>query len=139
MRLAPAIIAPLALLAACATVPETNEPEDIEIQANAEDLIGNWDVSLFFSPTEAPSKTVMVVEAVEDGVLTGSFYGSPFLVARAIVNDDEVLFTAVTEDNSGRYIHSGELEDGEIEGTTFAVGRDFLMAWEAEPLEGENQ
>lgn len=106
MKLYPAIIAPLALLAACATVPEA---EDIETEASAEDLIGEWDVSLFFSPGEAPSKTVMVVEAVEDGVLSGTFYGSPFLMARAIVNDDEVLFTAVTEDNSGRYIHSGEL------------------------------
>ncbi|MEL6956112.1 MAG: hypothetical protein AAFO88_05675 [Pseudomonadota bacterium] len=136
MKTALAIIAPLALLAACATVPEA---EDIEIEASAEDLIGNWDVSLFFSPDEAPSKTMMVVEAVDDGVLSGTFYGSPFFAARAIVNDDEVLFTAVTEDNSGRYIHSGELEDGEIEGTTFAVGRDFLMAWEAEPMEGEPQ
>ena len=136
MKLYPAIIAPLALLAACAAVPEA---EDIETEASAEDLIGEWDVSLFFSPGEAPSKTVMVVEAVEDGVLSGTFYGSPFLMARAIVNDDEVLFTAVTEDNSGRYIHSGELEDGEVEGTTFSVGRDFLMAWEAEPVEEKSE
>jgi len=139
MKLAPALFAPFALLAACATVPEAEDLDDTEIEASAEDLIGEWDVSLFFSPGEAPSKTVMVVEAVDDGVLTGTFYGSPFLVARAIMNDDEVLFTAVTEDNSGRYIHSGELEDGEIEGMTFSVGRDFLMAWEAEPVEGESE
>jgi len=139
MKLAPALIAPFALLAACATVPAAEELEGTEIEASAEDLIGKWDVSLFFSPGEAPSKTVMVVEAVDDGALSGTFYGSPFLVGRAIVHDDEVVFTAVTEDNSGRYIHSGELEDGEIEGTTFSVGRDFLMAWEAEPMEGESE
>lgn len=139
MKLALALIAPLALITACATVPGAEAADDIEIEASTSDLIGEWDVSLFFSPDEAPSKTVMVVEAAEDGVLSGSFYGSAFLVARAIVNDDEVLFTAVTEDNSGRYIHSGELEDGEIEGTTFAVGRDFLMAWDAEPLDEDEE
>ncbi|MEL6568771.1 MAG: hypothetical protein AAFQ22_10165 [Pseudomonadota bacterium] len=134
MRAFPALIAPLAFLGACASVPDVAEPEGVRAEISVDDLVGEWDVSLFFSPTAPPSKTVMVVEAVEDGIVTGSFYGSPFLSARAITFDEDVLFTATTEDGSGVYITQGELEDDEIEGTTYAVGRDFLMAWRAVPL-----
>ena len=48
-----------------------------------EDLAGTWDVSLYFSENAAPSATVMVIDRVEDDALTGTFYNSPFLKARA--------------------------------------------------------
>ena len=130
MDIRTALIAPLALLSAFAALP-TAHAED-EPEAAVEDLIGTWEVSLFFSEDAPPSSTEMVVTAVDDGVLTGSFYGSSFLEGRAIVFDDEVLFTVVTADGSGEYLTSGELDDDEIEGQVLSVGRDFLMAFEAE-------
>ena len=131
-----ALIAPLTLLTACAALPEAHAEDEPE--AVVEDLIGTWDVSLFFSEEAPPSGTEMVVTAVDKGVLTGTFYGSPFLEGRAIVFDDEVLFTVVTADGSGEYLTSGELDDDEIEGQVLSVGRDFLMAFEAEPA-GEDE
>lgn len=131
-----ALIAPLTLLTACAALPEVEVEEETE--AAVEDLIGTWDVALFFSEDAPPSSTEMVVTAVDDGVLTSTFYGSPFLQGRAIVFDDEVLFTVVTADGSGEYLTSGELDEDEIEGQVLSVGRGFLMAFEAEPV-GEDE
>ena len=131
-----ALIAPLALFTACAALPAAHAEDQPE--AVVEDLIGTWDVSLFFSEDAPPSSTEIVVTGVEDGKLTGTFYGSPFLEGRAIVFDDEVLFTVVTADGSGEYLTSGELDDNKIEGHVLSVGRDFLMAFEAEPA-GEDE
>ncbi|MEM9740772.1 MAG: hypothetical protein AAF829_12995 [Pseudomonadota bacterium] len=139
MKFAAALITSLIFTSACATAQEARDPAVLDAEASAEDLIGQWDVSLFFSPNAPPSKTVLVIESVEDGVVTGSFYASPFLAARAIVRDGDVLFTATTEDGSGTYITQGGLKDGEIDGTTFALGRDFLMAWLAVPMDGVNE
>jgi len=131
MDIRTALIAPLALLSACAALPEARAEDEPKVAV--EDLIGTWDVALFFSEDAPPSSTEMVVTAVDDGVLTGTFYGSPFLEGRAIVFDDEILFTVVTADGSGEYLTSGELDDDEIEGQVLSVGRGFLMAFEAEP------
>ncbi|MEO0467047.1 MAG: hypothetical protein AAF216_10945 [Pseudomonadota bacterium] len=133
MDIRTALIAPLALLSACVALPNAEAQDEPEMVV--EDLIGAWDVSLYFSADAPPSSTQMTVTAVDDSVLTGSFYGSPFLKGRAIIFDDEVLFTVVTTDGSGEYLISGELDDDEIEGQVLSVGRDFLMAFEAEPTE----
>lgn len=102
-----------------------------ESAPSLDDLIGTWDVALYFSPNNPPSATVMTVSAVTDGTLIGTFYGTPFSEGRATVFDDEVIFSVATSDNSGPYLTSGRLKDGAIEGQTFAVGRDFLMPWRA--------
>lgn len=119
-------------LSGCATLKTVSEADT---PPTTSDLIGTWNVSLFYSPDQPPSSTVMVISAVQDGALSGTFYGSPFTTGRATVADDEVIFTVATEDNSGPYLTSGALEDGEIEGQTLSVGRDFLMYWEAERAE----
>ena len=96
------------------------------------ELVGSWDVALHYAEGAEPGATVMVVEAAQDGVLTGSFYGSAFGEARARVFQGEVIFTAVTEDGSGPYLHAGRLaSDGTMTGQTLSVGRDFLMGWTA--------
>ena len=76
---------------------------------------------------------MLVVAATTDGDLEGSFYGSAFSESGVTVFKDEVLFTAVTADGTGPYLHSGRLSgDAEmIEGQTLSTGRDFLMAWTA--------
>ncbi len=129
------MLAFIALFVAGCAGTTLEEPAASAAAPSVEALIGTWKVSLFYSADKAPSETTLVVTEIVDGVPKGTFYDTPFSTARVIVHDGEVLFSAVTEDNSGPYLHSGELEDGVIEGLTHAVGRDFLMAWEADKLE----
>ncbi|MEM9838595.1 MAG: hypothetical protein AAF830_05505 [Pseudomonadota bacterium] len=99
-------------------------------------LVGEWDVNLYFSYSAPPSSTKMVISEVDDdGVLRGTFYGTKFDVARARVHEGEVIFTVLTKDGSGLYATSGRLgTDGVVRGQTLAEGRDFIMAWDAEPM-----
>lgn len=121
------------LLAACATPPApaapVSEPAATALQPS--DLNGTWDVTLFWSPSEPPSSTVMVLNVADDGKLTGSFYGSDFLEAEYSLRGDTLAFGSVTTDGEAPYSHSGRLVDGKIEGQTLSQGRDFLMIWVA--------
>ena len=103
--------------------------------ASTADFIGTWKVSLFYSEGQPPSQTTMIIDKVDDGVVSGSFYGSPFGDARARQFQQTLAFTATTEDNSGLYIHSGRLKDNVIYGQTLSVGRSFLMTWKARPAQ----
>ena len=95
-------------------------------------LVGVWEVNLYYSPSEPPSKTTLRIWANANGILSGSFYGTQFNLARATTHDEDVLFTFVTNDNTGDYLSSGRsTSDTEIKGQTLSVGRGFLMAWEA--------
>ncbi len=121
------------LLAACAT-PAAPPAPAAEIAAPAiapADLNGTWDVTMFWSPTEPPSSTVMVLNVAEDGKLTGSFYESEFLEAEYSMRGDTLAFGSVTTDGTAPYSHSGRLVNGKIEGQTLSQGRDFLMIWVA--------
>lgn len=66
-------------VAACATSPETApvlaraQQADMGVSLGHSDLNGTWDVTLFWSPTQPPSATVMVLNVDEAGVLSGSF------------------------------------------------------------------
>ena len=109
----------------------------VMVEAHVQDppphpLIGTWDVALYFSEEAPPSATIMEIESVVEGVPVGTFYGSAFEEARVITRDNMIIFTMTTSDNSGAYIHSGRLIDGEMDGQTLSVGRDFLMPWTAE-------
>jgi hypothetical protein len=97
----------------------------------ATDLLGTWDVALHYAPDKPPSKTEMVVTGVAGGKLQGTFYGTEFSESGVTVFAGQVIFTAVTADGTGPYIHSGRLAGRCIEGQTLSVGRDFLMAWTA--------
>lgn len=119
------------MLAGQLPAPATAEDKAASAAAH---LTGNWEVSLFYSADAPPSSTLMTIDAVsEDGVLSGSFYGTPFAaISRATERGGVIVFTAVTADNSGNYVHSGRLQDGVIEGQTLSEGRGFLMTWQAE-------
>lgn len=103
------------------------------------DLVGTWDVSLFYSPDAPPSKTEMVIVRADDGTLDGTFYQSPFSESGYTVFEDDVLFTVATSDNSGPYYTSGRLSGECIDGQTLAVGRQFLMAWRACPKDSASE
>lgn len=96
-------------------------------------LFGTWDVELHYSPDSPPSSTAMMISGEEDGVLTGSFYGTPFETARFTDFEGELGFIALTSDSSGLYVHTGRIEGDEIRGRTLARGRDFIMPWIARP------
>lgn len=104
-------------------------------QVSAVDLTGVWDVSLFFSPTAAPSATTMKILSVNgDGTLTGTFYDTPFETARYTEREGQIAFSVITRDGSGLYATSGRLsQSGLIEGQTLATGREFIMMWAAKP------
>lgn len=111
----------------------TGNDQAAVIDVSASDLLGTWDVALYFSPTAPPSSTVMEVTAVnEDGTFEGTFYGTTFDIARHTSRDGNVAFTVITTDNSGYYATSGRLSEPDlIEGQTLATGRDFIMMWSA--------
>jgi hypothetical protein len=101
--------------------------------AAPEALIADWNVDLQFDPASPPGSTTMAFSAASNGACAGSFYGTDMQSCRAIVRRDEVIFAAVTADQSGAYHHSGRLgADGIIRGQTLSIGRDFLMNWTAE-------
>ena len=101
-------------------------------EANLSDLIGVWDIALFYDPSEPPSATVMEISSIEDGEVAGAFYGAAFSSAQATIHRGEIIFSAVTSDGSGPYTHAGRLtSDGDFFGQTLSTGRGFVMAWEA--------
>lgn len=125
-------------ISACSSVPSpSTAPEAAPTAPVAEDLIGTWDVALYFSPDSPPSATVMEISAVNtNGTLTGTFYQSAFETGRYTTRDGEVIISVVTSDGSAPYATSGRLStDGAIEGQTLSLGRDFLMAWSATKAE----
>ncbi|MEM6856456.1 MAG: hypothetical protein AAF559_01170 [Pseudomonadota bacterium] len=98
------------------------------------DLVGVWDVALYFSPSAPPSSTVMEIKTVNaDGTIEGSFYSTEFEKARYTQRNGEIAFAMITQDGSGLYATSGRLQlDGSVKGQTFATGRDFVMIWTAQ-------
>ena len=96
-------------------------------------FIGDWQVSLYFSPDAPPSTTSMTIETInDDGTLVGSFYQTPFEHGRFTIRNEQLIFVVLTSDNSGIYSTSGRMNlSGNIEGQTFSIGRNFLMAWTA--------
>ena len=102
-------------------------------ELSAQDLIGAWDVALYVSPDARRSATVLEIEtATPVGVLTGSFYQTPFETGRYTARDRTLIIAVMTADGSGPYATSGRLTStNTIEGQTLSIGRDFLMSWTA--------
>lgn len=96
-------------------------------------FVGEWQVSLYYSPSSPPSSTVMTITKVnDDGTLEGDFYQTNFQTARYTLYNDSLVFSVITSDNSGKYFTSGRMSNnGDIEGQTLSEGRNFLMAWSA--------
>lgn len=96
-------------------------------------FIGDWQVSLYFSPGAPPSTTSMTIETInDDGTLVGSFYQTPFEHGRFTIRNEQLIFVVLTSDNSGIYSTSGRMNlSGTIEGQTLSIGRNFLMPWTA--------
>ena len=121
------------LLAACATPPapaaEAPPAEAATLAPSA--LDGTWDVTMFWSATEPPSSTVMVLKTGADNKITGSFYDSEFIEGEYSLRGDTLAFGSVTTDGTAPYSHSGRYVDGKIEGQTLSHGRDFRMIWVA--------
>ncbi len=113
------------LLVSTAATPVPQGPD-------ASDLVGVWRVDLRPTPDAAPYYRTMTIEAVEDGQITGSFYGSKIKIGHVNTDWDAVHFAFVTKDGRTAYHTTGRLVEGRLEGTTHAPNRDFLSVWSAE-------
>lgn len=121
-------------LAACSSLPLVGK-KDSAAESSPKGLAGlngTWQVTLHNGLAEQPATTTLVISGAEGGTVEGSFYDTPFSIARATTWDGRVVFTGVTQDGSGPYAHSATLEGTVLEGQTLSVGRDFIMAWTAE-------
>ena len=116
----------------------TDTPADPGEPLAASSLVGRWRVDLRPTPDAEPYHRTMVIDGVDKGVVSGSFYGAEMKRGRA--NDDwrdvgDVVFAFVTEDGSGPYHTSGILRDGSLVGVTHSLGRGFASRWTAERIE----
>ncbi|MFK7846818.1 MAG: hypothetical protein AB8G77_16070 [Rhodothermales bacterium] len=92
-------------------------------------LEGTWDIDLRPSPDAPPYIQPMVITSTKQNKVKGTFYGSNIKQGRINNKWGKIVFAFVTEDNSGVYHTSGQLEDGRLTGSTHSLGRDFLMPW----------
>ncbi|MEM1041797.1 MAG: hypothetical protein AAGI91_04130 [Bacteroidota bacterium] len=121
------LLAVLALLAPLTTVAPTDEP-----LALTDDLVGTWQVDLRPTPDAEPYYQELIISSVADGALAGVFYGSAVQFGRVSLGQDGVVFAFVTMDRSSRYVTTGRLVDGRLEGVTYSPDRDLLQSWQAE-------
>ncbi len=95
-------------------------------------LVGTWQVDLRPTPDAEPYFQAFVVTSVDGDSLQGTFYGSPIERGRINAAWGSVQFAFVTSDGSGPYNHAGRLEGKRLEGSTYSLGRGFLLPWRAE-------
>jgi hypothetical protein len=119
------------LLAACATpvAPASPAAEAAAPVLAASDPGATLDVTMYGSPTEPPSSTVMALSAAPDTKVMVAFYQPDFLEGEYSLRGDTLAFAAVTAGGEVLYSHSGRFVEGLIEGQTLSHGRDFLMIW----------
>lgn len=110
------------------------QAQDAPAVAPKEALIGTWRVDLRTSRNADPNFTELMIESIEDKMLTGSFYYTN--VEDGLINDTwgTVYLAFTTEDGSGPYQTSARLENGKLIGTTHSLGRGFLSVWTAEKI-----
>lgn len=99
--------------------------------ATTDPLLGAWTVDLRPTPASAAAPAPMVIESVDNGAITGTFYGSPIRDGHVNVAWGRTHFAFVTEDGSGVYHTTGVLDGDQISGTTHSLGREFLSVWRA--------
>ena len=97
-----------------------------------------WTVCLQFDENLRPSTTTMTLETLpgdsaESNALSGTFYGSPFEQAIYTKRESKGYLAAMTSDESGAYYHGATFKNGMFKGTTWSLGREFLMPWTAHP------
>jgi len=97
----------------------------------SQQLVGTWEVQFLPGKGEDPSYTTLVIEEVATNTFSGTFYYSEMGECRLIRRQDTWYLAFITEDNSGYYASSARLTGDQLEGTTHAIGRDFLSVWKA--------
>lgn len=105
-------------------------------QPNVSALEGEWIVDLRPTPDAAEYLVEFSVSKMKGKTFEGRFYDTNIRHGRLNGDWGEVRFAFVTEDGQATYHTSGKLTgDGRLEGTTHAIGRDFLAVWTAKRKE----
>lgn len=107
----------------------TQESDEELQQRLLSTLLGNWTIDLRPSPTAAPYLKTFTLSGYTNKSLSGVFYDTHFEGGKIHTDWGKIYFSFTTQDNSGTYFHSGYIENGTINGTTFSEGRGFLMPW----------
>ncbi len=92
-------------------------------------LLGTLEIDLKPSPEAASYLKEFRISKYEEGILSGSFYDTPFKNGRINTAWGKVHFAFTTADNSGTYYHSGYLENNKLFGNSFSPARGFIMPW----------
>jgi hypothetical protein len=123
-------VAMTSALGGCVSINVNDADVKAEVAPSPSNLVGSWDVSLYYDANSEPSKTEFVVTEVTAGTFKGTFYGSEIQNGRYTVKGNDLIFAGRTSDQSGAYWHSGRIRNGSlIHGQTLSDGRNFLMAW----------
>jgi hypothetical protein len=92
-------------------------------------LAGAWTVDLRLKRSDAPYNQPMTLALAEDGSVQGTFYGSPIEAGRWKSDRGRTCVSFRTRDGAGPYHHSACAGGREVQGQTWAEGRNFLFNW----------
>lgn len=70
------------------------------------------DVTMYWSPTDPPSATVMGLAGAPDNKVIASFCQPDFLEGEYSLRGDTLAFAGVTADGEALYSHSGRFVEG---------------------------
>ena len=101
------------------------------VSSDPQDLVGTWTVDLRPTPDAPAYLQPFVVSAVDEDVISGTFYGSTIQNTQINTDWDGVHFAFETSDGGSRYITVGRLMDGVLEGRTYSPDRGLLQPWRA--------
>ncbi len=94
-------------------------------------LVGTWNVDLRPSPKAFPYIKELEISAVKGRKIEGIFYGQR--ITNGVLNRSwpRPYIAFHTSDLSNEYYHVAYLQDGQLRGVTYGIGRDFVAPWTA--------
>ena len=92
-------------------------------------LEGTWQVDLRPTPESEPYFKDFEITLAGENSFNGKFYDTEF--SGGLLNSDwsKIYFGFTTNDMSGKYFHSGYLNNDTLFGMTYSEGRSFVMPW----------
>lgn len=92
-------------------------------------LEGTWQVDLRPTPESEPYFKDFEITLAGENSFNGKFYDTEFSGGRLNSDWSKIFFGFTTNDMSGKYFHSGYLNNDTLFGMTYSEGRSFVMPW----------